>query len=334
MVQGQNTFVQKKKKSSFSAFLNGDAGQSMIAKSFANKTQQAQFTASLLSAVGQSEALKQCEAGSIISAGLHGVSMGLSLPLGQYSIIPYGTTAKYQISYKGLAQLAIRSGEYADINVFDVRAGEYLGRDKLTRRPSFEWIEDDDEREQRQIIGYYAYFVLNNGFTQSVYWSHDKILHHADRYAKAFKLDKYEALLAGQLDAKEAEKLRSGSPWYDLPDSEAHMKMCRKTVLMQLLNSGFAPLSTDMQTAIAQDEADDTLITAEDVALGAQPTVAADFTEAEDAPAEAAEIAQEAQKPAEGETIPPAPAKRGRPKKQAAQEDDFEASFFGDGDLG
>lgn len=341
MVQGANTLMQKREKRSFADVINSDKGQSLIANSFPTKDAKAAFTASLISSVGQNEALKLCDPASIISAGLHGVSMGLSLPLGQFSIIPYGNTAKYQISYKGLAQMAIRSGEYNDINVFDVREGEYKGRDKITRTPTFEWIEDDDLREQLPIVGYYGFFRLDNGFTQTLYWTHDKIMRHADRYAKAFSLEKYQRLLAGELDPKEADKLRNGSPWYDDPNGEAHMKMCRKTILIQLLNSGFAPLSTEMVRAIEEDKAseDGSLITAEDLQLNVKPTVDADFEEA-DASAEQ-ETAHEAEKPAElpqepqkpdPQEVPDEAPKRGRPRKPAVQDDDgFAASFFGEG---
>ena len=340
MVQGANTLVQKREKKSFADIINSEKGQALISNSFPTKEAKAAFTASLISAVGQNEALKLCEPASIISAGLHGVSMGLSLPLGQFSIIPYGSTAKYQISYKGLAQMAIRSGEYNDINVFDVRDGEYKGRDKTTRAPVFEWVEDDDLREQLPIIGYYGFFRISNGFTQTIYWTHDKILRHADRYAKAFSLEKYEKLLAGELPQSEAEKLRGGSPWYDDPNGEAHMKMCRKTILIQLLNSGFAPLSTEMVRAMEEDKAseDGDFISAEDVALGVAPksSVEAEFEEANDEEPKAeidenpAELPQEAQKPAPKESHVEAP-KRGRPRKASANDDGFEASFFGEG---
>ena len=179
--------------------------------------------------------------------------MNLSLELGQYSIVPYGDSANYQLSYKGLAQLATRSGQYRNFGVYDVRKGEYKGADKLTRNPVIEWI-DDEERENLDIIGYYGFYELLNGFTKTIYWTHEKILNHADRYSKAFSKAKYELLLSGKMDKKEADRLRYGSPWYDDPKSEAHMKMCKKTVLIQMLGDGTAPLSLEMSTAIKEEQ--------------------------------------------------------------------------------
>jgi recombination protein RecT len=127
-----------------------------------------------------------------------------------------------------------------------------MGSDKRTRQPVIEW-KDDDERENLPLVGFYGFYELQNGFFKAVYWSHEKILNHADRYSKAFSKAKYEQLLAGKLSAAEADKLRGGSPWYDEPLSEAHMKMCKKTVLIQMLGDGTAPLSLEMQSAIKEE---------------------------------------------------------------------------------
>jgi len=240
----------------FSAFINSPAVRAMIEKSVSNPKTAASLVSTLISVVSANEKLKECDGNTIIAAALRGeVGMGLSLALGQYAIVPYGNQAAFQLGDKGLRQLAIRSGQYEDIDCFDVREGEYLGRDPRTRRPLFSWIEDEEEREKRPIAGYYAYYQLNqsnNGFFKGLYWSHEKILSHAGRYSKAFELEKYRALLAGELEESEAKKLRGGSPWYDLPDSVPHQKMCIKTLMKQLLSDGFAPL--EVQRAIEADD--------------------------------------------------------------------------------
>lgn len=237
----------------FSAFINGANMRAMIEKSIGDPRRAASFVSTLISTVSASPRLKECEPGSIVSSALRGEGMNLSIALGQYSIVPYGKTANYQISYKGMAQLAIRSGQYRDFDVFDVRMGEYKGRDPKTRNPIIEWVEDEEEREALPLAGFYGFYQLNSGFFKSIYWSHEKILLHANRYSKAFDKSKYESLLKGELSKDEAERLRSGSPWYDDPLSEAHMKMCKKTVLIQLLGDGKAPLSIEMQQAFDED---------------------------------------------------------------------------------
>lgn len=237
----------------FTATISGTAVQKMINTALNDPRRAASFTSTLISLVNSNKKLQECEPASIISAALRGEAMNLSLALGQYSVVPYGTSANYQLSYKGLAQLATRSGQYKDFGVFDVRVGEYMGSDRRTRQPSIEW-KDDEERENLPLAGFYGFYELQNGFFKSIYWTHEKILNHADRYSKAFSKEKYEKMLSGKLDAREVEKLRYGSPWYDEPLSEAHMKMCKKTVLIQMLNDGTAPLSLEMQSALKQDQ--------------------------------------------------------------------------------
>lgn len=251
-MRATNSITQSQPKKGFTATISADGVQKMILSSLKDPRRAASFTSTLISIVNGSYQLQKCEPASIISAALRGEGMNLSLALGQYSVVPYGTKANYQLSYKGLAQLATRSGQYKDFGVFDVREGEYMGSDKRTRQPVIEW-KDDDERENLPLVGFYGFYELQNGFFKAVYWSHEKILNHADRYSKAFSKAKYEQLLAGKLNAAEADKLRGGSPWYDEPLSEAHMKMCKKTVLIQMLGDGTAPLSLEMQSAIKEE---------------------------------------------------------------------------------
>lgn len=242
------------RQQSFSSIINGDGMKNMITKSLGDPRRAASFASTLISTVAASTQLSKCNPNSIISSALKGEGMNLSLALGQYSIVPYGDSANFQISYKGLSQLATRSGQYKDFGVFDVREGEYMGRDMRTRQPIIEWL-DDDERENKPLAGFYGFYELANGFFKGIYWSHEKILNHADRYSKAFSKEKYMNMVSGKMDPADAARLRGGSPWYDEPLSEAHMKMCKKTVLIQMLSDGIAPLSLDMQSAFSNENA-------------------------------------------------------------------------------
>lgn len=260
-----NSLTQK--KPTFSMVINSSTMQNMIGTALKDSRRAASFTSTLISAVSSNTKLAECRPESVISAALRGEGMNLSLALGQYSIVPYGDSANYQISYKGISQLAIRSGQYADFGVFDVREGEYKGKDPRTRRPVIEWIDDEDEREKKPLVGFYGFYELKDGFFKSIYWSHEKILLHADRYSKAFDKKTYDDMLSGKIKGSDADKLRSGSPWYGDPLSEAHQKMCKKTLLIQMLNDGTAPLSIEMQTAFKQDtlqEKGDEIIYADD----------------------------------------------------------------------
>ena len=85
--------------------------------------------------------------------------------------------------------MAIRSGQYKDIDVIEVREGEYLGRNKITGKHQFEFIEDEVERENKPIIGYMAYFEYLNGFYKNLYWSKEKMQKHALEYSQAYASD-------------------------------------------------------------------------------------------------------------------------------------------------
>ena len=246
------------KKEKFSAFLAGGDAQMLIRKATSTPEKAARLTATLLSVYGGSEALKNCDSMSILSAALSAESLNLDISLGQFSIVPFGGTAKGSPSAKGYKQLAIRSCAYDDIAVYDVREGEFKGYDDRTWRPIVKRIADNDVRSTLPIVGYYGFYELNeqyNHFFRCIYWTHDEILRHADRYAKSFDLAQYKKLLAGELDEKEAKKLENGTPWYGAPDSRGHMAMCEKTIYRQLLNDGFAPLSSEMRSAMSMDEA-------------------------------------------------------------------------------
>lgn len=251
-----NAQMQNKPRG-FSSIITMPSNKTMIEKCIGDPARAASFISTLISVVNSNNQLQKCRPETIISAALRGeIGMGLSLALGEYGIIPYGDIATFQLQAKGLQRLAIRSGAYSAIDFTDVRAGEYKGRDPRTRRPIFEWIEDDEERESLPIIGYYGFYELNdenNNFFRCLYWSHDKILKHADKYSKAFSLKKYNALLSGEMSADEAKRLQNGSPWYAAPDERAHQKMCEKTIAKQLLGDGLAP--KEIIQAIARDNA-------------------------------------------------------------------------------
>ena len=120
---------------------------------------------SIISAVQMNPGLQECEPKSIFNAALLGESLNLSPSpqLGQYYLVPFKnskegvTKAQMQIGYKGYLHLAIRSGQYKDIDVFEIHEGEFKGRDKETGKFKFEFIENEAERLSKPVIGYMAY---------------------------------------------------------------------------------------------------------------------------------------------------------------------------------
>jgi recombination protein RecT len=166
---------------------------------------------------------------TLLNCGLKAASMNLPLDnnLGFAYAVPYGDSATFQIGYKGLVQLAQRTGQYKLINVVDVRVGELEKWDMFTEELRLVPIEDAEKREKQPVVGYAAMFELLNGYSKKVYWTRARVEAHGKRFSKAF----------------------TSGPWKS--DFDA---MAKKTVLKDLL-SKWGPLSTEMQQALKFDQA-------------------------------------------------------------------------------
>lgn len=342
-VQNQTGFTQmaQQKKQKFSMAITAPSTQQMISRALKNERMAARFTSTLISAVSVSDQLKACDPGTIIAAGLRGEGMGLIYGHGYY-IVPYGSVAQFNLGYKGYIQLAMSTGFYEDIDCIEVREGEREGRDARTGKPiiNLAKYETDEERDAHKIIGYYAYYKLNTGSFRMEYWPMDKLLRHADRYSPAFKLEKYNALVNGELDAKEQSKLLNGTPWYDVNGGQD--RMCKKTVLRSLLNSGYAPLSNEVRSYFNEDR-EDGVVTDIPAAPVESAIPVTDFSvneenrgQAEEATAEpstSAAVSEDA--PSEGKDTAPTE-KRTRRKETAdatvESAEDFTNGFFGEGE--
>lgn len=182
--------VQQKPK--FSVAITTKGYQSLISNTLRDPARARRFTASITSAVAVNPALQECDAGTILAGALLGESLNLSPSpqLGQYYLVPFKQKAKYDrnnrlirpesvtaqfvLGYKGYIQLALRSGQYKDLDVMVIKQGEYLGKDPETGKAKFQFVEDDDQRDALPTVGYMAYFEYLNGFRKVLYWSKEK----------------------------------------------------------------------------------------------------------------------------------------------------------------
>ena len=264
-----NNSLQKtsQKRLGIGSYLTGDAVKQRINQVIGGKDGQ-RFISAVVSAVQTNPGLQECTNQSILSAALLGESLKLSPSpqLGQYYMVPFndrerGKVAQFQIGYKGYIQLAIRSGQYKKLNVLAIKEGELVKFDPLNEEIEVKLIEDEEQRESAETIGYYAMFEYTNGFRKAIYWSRKKMLAHADKYSQAFSKDggtvktrygekkkvSYADFLAGNYDSKDAWMYSSF--WYKDFDGMAY-----KTMLRQLI-SKWGIMSIDMQSAIDADMA-------------------------------------------------------------------------------
>jgi recombination protein RecT len=180
------------------------------------------FKTSLLGVINSNSLFEKADPLSIIQSAL--VATTLDLPinpnLGYAYIIPYGVKAQFQLGYKGLIQLAQRTGQYQTISSSEVREGQIKEYDPL-KGVEFDWTVTDGE-----IIGYVAYFKLINGFEKYLYMSLKELEAHGKKYSKTY----------------------NNGPWKT--DFDA---MAKKTVLKQLI-SKFGIMSVEMQDAVVKDQ--------------------------------------------------------------------------------
>lgn len=242
--------VQKK---TFSQFL-ATTGDKLISSALEDPKRKSQFVANLMSAISNNPTLQECDQLSVVSAALQAESLKFPInnSLGYVYLVPFNDKkagikkAQFQIGYKGYVQLAIRSGQYKDINVIEVKEGE-LGEFDPLNGQRFNWITDYEQRKTARTIGYVGQLELMNGFKKQLYISYEEMLDHADTYSQAFNKQTYLELQDGTY---KGEAWRLSSFWYKSFDD-----MAKKTVLRQLL-SKWGIMSVEMQDAYLKDQAE------------------------------------------------------------------------------
>lgn len=270
-----------KQKPRFSVAITTPAYQNMIRSTLSDPERANRFIASITSAVAVNPQLQECDASTILAGALLGESLGLSPSpqLGQYYLIPFDQKVKddngkvvylkdengrilkdengrwialknkkavFVLGYRGYIQLALRSGYYADLDVTEIKQGEYRGKDKMTGKPCFEFIEDDDFRDTLPTIGYMGYFEYLNGFRKVLYWSRQKMMNHANMHSPAFSAEVYKKIQNNEIADKDMWKYSSF--WYTDFDG-----MAKKTMLRQLI-SKWGIMSIELQNALSKDQ--------------------------------------------------------------------------------
>lgn len=158
-----------------------------------------QFVSSIVSMVNADKNLQQAFYESpmtVIQASLKAAMFDLPIDqsLGYAHIVPFKNYKKdlgakkmeatFILGWKGMHQLALRTGAYKTINVVDVREGELKSYNRLTEEIKIDFIEDEDARDALPIIGYVGYYRLVNGAEKTVYMSTKSIAAHEKKFRK------------------------------------------------------------------------------------------------------------------------------------------------------
>ena len=227
-----------------------------IQKALPSMVSSERFQRVALTAFSNNTKLQQCDPMSFIAAMMQSAQLGLepNTPLGQAYLIPYGKQVQFQIGYKGLLELAQRSGKIKTLYAHEVRENDTFDIDyglnqTLIHKPLL-------KGDRGEVIGYYAVYHLDTGGNSFIFMTKDEVLEHAKRSSKTY----------------------NSGPWQT--DFDA---MAKKTVVKQLLK--YAPLSIELQKATSMDETVKTEIS-DDMSLVKDEGIEAEFTELTDEGAE------------------------------------------------
>lgn len=220
--------VSKKQPQTIKDYINAMSGE--IAKALPQVMTPERFTRIALSAVSNTPKLGNCTPQSFLGAMMNAAQLGLepNTPLGQAYLIPFEnrkkgvTECQFQIGYKGLIDLAYRSGEVKMIDaqtVYENDEFEYeLGIDPvLKHKPA--------RTNRGNPIYFYATFKLTNGGQGFQVMSIEDVQEHAKKYSKTY----------------------NNGPW-----QTNFEEMAKKTVLKKLLK--YAPLKTEFVKQVTSDE--------------------------------------------------------------------------------
>jgi len=220
------------KKTTIGNFLNFPNTQKFLDENLRDNKKE--FVSNLLALCDSDSNLAECDPHRLMLCAFNATALNLPLNknLGYAYIIPYKGVPSFQIGYKGLIQLALRSGQYEFLNATEIRQGE-ITRNKVTGE--IDYIKDNPSGE---IVGYLCYLKLKTGFSASLYMTVEQIESHALRFSSAYRYDKKEN--------------KRTSKWSD-PD--ARPKMAIKTVLKGLLST-YGILSPELIQAFDSDNED------------------------------------------------------------------------------
>ena len=250
LIQTATKNVAKKESKTLQDYIK--AMEPEIKKALPSIITPERFTRMVLTALSTNPKLGACTPKSFLGAMMAAAQLGLepNTPLGQAYLIPYRNhgvdEVQFQVGYKGLIDLAYRSGQIKTIqaqvvyenDVFEV---EYGTNNELTFKPNL-------TGERGEAVSVWAMFQTKDGGYGFEVMSMDDVRAHAKRYSKAY----------------------ANGPW-----QTNFEEMAKKTVLKRALK--YAPLHSDFVRGLSQDETIKTEIS-EDMYAQPDQTIYADYT--------------------------------------------------------
>ena len=220
------------------------------------------FATSLMEVYTNDKQLQTCDPKAVIQEAVKAASLKLPLnkQLGYGYILVFNNwdknlrkavpTPTFVPGYRGFIQLAMRTGQYRNINADCVFEGELRGKDKLSGA-----IDLNGEKTSDKVVGYFAHFELLNGFAKTFFMSIEQMANFALTYAPVFKGMKDKPTVDSLIDLAN-EQIKKGPVQGQTGWKANFNAMAQKTVLRNLL-SKYGFLSIEMMNAISMDEKQD-----------------------------------------------------------------------------
>ena len=221
--------TQQKKPQTLQEYVQRMSSQIKLALP-ANLTPE-RFERIVLTAISSNPKLQECTPTSFLGAMMTAAQLGVepNTPLGQGYLIPRngrnGMECTFQLGYKGMIDLAYRSGDIANIGAYTVYKNDEF-HVQFGLNPDITHVPCMADRGDP--IAFYAYYKTKDGGFGFDVMSVEDVRKHAKQFS-------------------ESVKRGWSSPW----DTNFE-EMAKKTVLKKVLK--YAPLSTEVASKIGMDD--------------------------------------------------------------------------------
>lgn len=195
--------------------------------------------------------LLECSIPSLMAAVMQSAQLGLEPGLiGHCYIIPYGKEATFIIGYKGMIDLARRSGNIKSIAAHEVYENDFIeltyGLEERLKHIPWYFRKDEKPTESGKIIGAYMVAKFNDGGHFIHYMPINEIEAHRKR-----------------------SKAANNGPWVT-----DYTEMCKKTVVRG--GWKWLPISVEIASAVTRDETTQTEFKPDDSYIDITPTASED----------------------------------------------------------
>lgn len=153
------------------------------------------FIMSALTVIQDSTLLQKADARTVINGVAKAASINLPLDgnRGFAYLVPFKNSklgiveAQFQIGARGFKELAYRTKKYKRIEFGKVVEGEMKQIDRLTGEIEWEWVQDQDERNTKPVVGYFGFYETHSGMRKTLYMTKKELLSHGKKYSQSFK---------------------------------------------------------------------------------------------------------------------------------------------------